>query len=408
MTKYVCIVDSYFDGEHVHHKGPYSICVNKGHIADIELGDAEANPGTVLEAYRQVPTYRAAFAMPGLVEAHAHLFLDGHENDTEKRKVHLKLPREEMLEVAQKNLEHSMDAGITLVRDAGDKHGINLELRQLHEDAWHLPIIRAPGAAIRKKGRYGSFMAREVECEETIRAVFEQVATHANDIKILLTGIIDFEHAVVKGDPQFSLQELHLLCSLAHERQLQTYAHCSGLQGLHMAIEAGVDSIEHGFFMDDECLQLMADKNIAWVPTFSPVHFQWAEPEWVGWNQASVDGLKSILDSHFEHINKAARFGVEVVPGSDAGSHGVPHGRGLINELEFLSQAGMSDESILYAATTLPRKRWNSPLHMLRSGSPVDFILCAESPLGNMGAMHTVSHVFRGEHEHQSEHIVSA
>lgn len=406
MTRTVCVVDAYFDGECLHQQGPYTICINKGHIADIACGDVSENPGVVLEAYRRAPIYQAAFAMPGLVEAHCHLFLDGHENDIEERKRYLKLTREEMLETARKNLQHNFDAGITLVRDAGDKHGINIELRQAHLDDIDVPVIRAPGAAIRKKGRYGSFMAREVECEETIRQVFEQVAEHANDIKILLTGIIDFEHAVVKGKPQFSQQELRLLCSLAHERELQTYAHCSGLEGLHLAIEAGVDSIEHGFFMDDECLRMMADKHISWVPTFSPVHFQWAEPQWVGWNQESIDGLRRILDSHNEHIAKAVDYGVDVIPGSDAGSHGVPHGRALINEMEFLSAAGMPDQQLLYAATSLPRKRWGCPLQMLHAGSPVDCILLRASPLGQISAMHSVTHVLRGDQVHANQHTI--
>ena len=81
-------------------------------------------------------------------------------------------------------------------------------------------------------------------------------------------------------------------------------------EGLAVAVAAGVDSIEHGFFMSRDVLARMRDRQLAWVPTFCPVHFQWAQPQAVGWNPNTVGNLRRILDAHAEHLRIARELGV--------------------------------------------------------------------------------------------------
>ncbi len=380
------LTDSYFDGDRLHSKGPFTITINNGIIDSIQEGLVGKGE-------------RVSFVMPGLVESHCHIFLNGHENDCAKRSAYLKGPRDTMLAVAHKNVEHNLSAGITLIRDAGDKHGINKDIRTFYaQEQNHNPDIRSPGLAIRKKGRYGSFMARELTDECDIDTVIDHISTDADDIKILLTGIIDFAHGIVKGAPQFTFDETLALVQAAHKRNKKTYAHCSGQEGLKIAVDAGIDSIEHGFFMSTDILEKMADKQIAWVPTFSPVFFQWDQPKYIGWDQASLDGLRRILDQHTEMIGQAHQLGVPIVAGSDAGSHGVPHGRALHAELRFLHEAGLPLDAVLRAGTSVPRHLWNCPSAHIVTGNTANLVTLQHSPTEAIEYLSTIHQIIRGQH----------
>ena len=359
MTARIFVATAYFDGERGHGDGPYTILVDGERIVDVVGGDRSAERGELPEAFRAagVPVTHCSFLMPGLVEAHAHLLLDGAKLELDARSAYLKASDEEMMETGRRNLTANLAAGVTVIRDAGDRFGVNHRIRAEAAKANRLmPDIRSPGLAIRKPKKYGAFMAIEVDTPEEIVAGINQLLKTGDDLKILLTGIIDFEAGQVKGKPQFDIAEAQLIVETARKRGRPTFAHCSGADGLEIAIAAGIDSIEHGFFMTDELLEKMVHRGIAWVPTFSPVHFQWARPDIVGWNEETVGHLRRIVDSHLEHVGKAAQLGGLLVAGSDSGSHGVPHGSALVDEMFFFLEAGLTMDQTLRSATSLPRR----------------------------------------------------
>ena len=367
-------------------------------IAAISGGDLSTNADDWPEDFRGegIQIRRAAFLMPGLVEAHCHLFLDGGELDFKRRSDYLKSGEAEMLATARRNVEANFEAGITLIRDAGDKHGINHRLRaEMNGAAAIGPGIRSPGLGIRKPKRYGGFMAREVEGAEEITGAIDQLLATGDELKVILTGIIDFETGGVKGDPQFDLGEAKLIQQRADHHGKRTFAHCSGIAGLEVAAGAGFSSIEHGFFMERRILEIMAEKGIAWVPTFSPVHFQWARPELVGWNQESVGNLRAILDAHLTQVKEAGDMGVDLVAGSDAGSHGVRHGEALIDELFFFLDAGLSMEDVLRSATSVPRRLWGLEGGALKAGSPAEFVSLAGSPFTDANNLRHPAAIFK-------------
>ncbi len=379
MSRRLIQTENYFDGTEYHDDGPYCVLIENGLIKDVLTGELphEGNAEDNL-------IERATFVMPGLVEAHCHLFLDGGELEFKKRSEYLKASEDEMLAVARRNVEASLATGITFIRDAGDKWGINHRIRkEMAASSELVPEIRSPGLGIRKPKRYGGFMAREVETRDEIVAAVKDLLQTGDELKILLTGIIDFETGTVKGEPQFDVEEAKLIVETAHDLGCRTFAHCSGLKGLEVAAAAGVDSVEHGFFMTRDILEILAEKQIAWVPTFSPVHFQWARPEIAGWSDESIKNLKDILESHSEHIKMADEMGVPVVVGSDAGSHGVVHGVAVIDEIKFLVAAGMSMAKALNAATALPRRLWSSSSADIKPGNQADIIGLPESPFEN-------------------------
>lgn len=383
MSIKIFLVQSYFDGQKHHAKGPHSIITRSGSILEIENGDILLKRADLTKKVKAgaIELHRSEFLMPGLVEGHSHLFLDGLELDFKKRKDYLSASWDEMTAIGKRNMAHSLSAGITLIRDGGDSYGINHHLRaDSARDAGLKPEIRSPGKGIRKDGGYGGFIGTAVKDAEGIRQAVHEIAESADDLKILLTGIIDFEKGEVKSPPQFSLGETSLMVEMTSRWDLLTYAHCSGIEGLKIAVEAGVGSIEHGFFMNHDILRIMADKNISWVPTFSPVHFQYQNPELAGWNEQTVSRLDAILKNHFEHIALACEMGVPIIAGSDAGSYGVPHGRGLIDELFFLDRAGVPLTETLSSATSVPRMFWNCESADIIPGNRVNFLELKGSP----------------------------
>jgi imidazolonepropionase-like amidohydrolase len=373
-------VESYFDGTRIHRDGPYSIVVKNGIIAI--AGHAESTPDDANGICR------ARFAMPSMVESHCHLFLDGDELDPAKRSAYLKGTRESMLETAFANVERYRGIGIRVIRDAGDIHGINHEVRDRVANSG-MTVLSA-GIGIRRRKRYGAFMAREIEHPSEIGPLVSECTRSADAIKIVLTGIIDFENGVVKDPPQFSVEEVREIVAVAHGSGLKTFAHCSGIEGLEIAVRGGVDSIEHGFFMTPSILDEMAEHRIAWCPTCIPVHFQWEKPEFAGWNQPTVSRLREILDNHEECLRYADRIGIEILAGSDGGSYGVQHGGGLLRELELLRKAGLSQDAVLKAVTSAPKRHFCLSGGKIVPGESADITLLDSSPCAekNQSAPH--------------------
>jgi len=322
-------------------------------------------------------------ALPGLIEAHAHLFLEGGEERPDKRAASLALPPETLLRNARIRMEHLRHLGIVAVRDSGDKDGVGLALQKEQAFRQDWPWLDSPGAAIHHRGRYGKFMGRPVEDHSSpAECVASRVSQGAARIKLLATGIINFEKGAVTTPPQMSVGELSAFVEAARFHGRQTFAHCSGNEGVSNCIAAGVDSIEHGFFVDDSQLARMRDHNIAWVPTFAPVQFQMDHAGPLEWSPRVVANLQRILEGHAAGLAKAVQMGVCILAGSDAGSHGVPHGLGLLRELELMESAGMSAMRVLHAATgqAAGRLGFKEDFGRLRTGALSRFLLTRHSP----------------------------
>jgi imidazolonepropionase-like amidohydrolase len=303
-----------------------------------------------------------------------------------------------MLATARGNLAKCPRAGVTVVRDAGDRYGVNHALRDELAERKDAPIaLRSPGAALKRAKRYGAFIGKDVAGASDIRSTVAERCRRSDDIKVILTGIVDFAEGCVKGAPQFDVDELSLIVAEAHARGRKTFVHCSGAAGLAVAVAAGVDSIEHGYFMTRDILAQMADRQIAWVPTFAPVHFQRTDPWHAGWDQATVANLSRILDDHAKHVALAHDLGVPVLAGSDAGSPGVEHGTRLVDELLHLWRAGLPMAAVLRAATTLPRALWGMAHARIAPRHYADLILLDASPFDDPGALRAVRYVLRGE-----------
>jgi len=345
-------------------------------------------PRDLLNPSQSVPNHELLqyTLLPGLTDAHTHFFLEGGELDADKRAAYLKQTPAELMDHAKQRLEKLVRLGITATRDAGDKDGVGLALSRLSSSAERplMPYVDSPGAAIHHRGRYGSFMAEPFEdCSTPRQCVEERVRAGADRIKLIPTGIINFKKGAVTAAPQMSAERVGEFVAAAKEFGKQTLAHASGDAGIEHVIDGGVDSVEHGFFVRDDQLAKMRDKEIAWVPTFAPVQCQVDHADRMGWDAEIVGNLKKILDAHAKSLVKAHAMGVQVIAGADAGSYGVAHGLGLLYELELMQRAGLSPLAVINSATGAGSKRlaFKETFGQIMPGFLSRFILTRHTPL---------------------------
>jgi len=327
--------------------------------------------------------------LPGLIDAHAHLFLEGGELALGKRAAHLRQTPAQLLAAARERLTRLMGLGVLAVRDAGDKDGVGLALSRLSASGEHppMPYVESPGAAIHHRGHYGGFMGEALEDHPSPRACVEaRVAAGADRIKLIATGIIDFARAAVTTEPPMTAAEIAALVAAAKSFGRQTFAHASGDTGIDRVIDGGVDSVEHGYFVRDDQLARMRDRQTAWVPTFAPVQAQIDHSTPMGWSAATIANLRGILDRHAASLVKAHAMGVPIVAGSDAGSAGVPHGFGLHRELELMERAGLPPIAVINAATGIGANRlaYREKFGRIEPGWRSRFILTRHAPLATV------------------------
>jgi len=354
------------------------------------VGEAGRTPPPgLLRPGQSAPDWRdpEATLLPALVESHAHLFLEGGELDLDRRAAYLKRTAGELLAAADRRMEKLARIGVAAVRDAGDKDGVGLALsRACREGAGGdlRPYLDSPGAAIHHRGRYGSFMGGALEdYASPAECVAARVAAGADRIKLIPTGIINFKAGAVTTPPQMTVEELRALVAAAAAAGRQTFAHASGDDGIERVIESGVDSVEHGFFIREDQLARMRDRGIAWVPTFAPVQLQVEEAARYGWDETVVGHLRRILDAHAASLRRAHALGVTIIAGSDAGSCGVPHGHGLLRELELMERAGLPAGAVIRSATGAPAERlgFHQRFGRVEPGALSRFILTRHPPL---------------------------
>ncbi|NUM76211.1 amidohydrolase family protein, partial [candidate division KSB1 bacterium] len=213
-----------------------------------------------------------------------------------------------------------------------------------------------------------------------------RILAGADRIKLIATGIIDFREGRVTKAPQLTAEEVTELVRSAQEFGKQTLAHASGEDGIARVIEGGVDSVEHGFFIRADQLARMRDRQIAWVPTITPVQQQIKHAARLGWDERVVSNLHRILEQHAASLRKAHAMGVPLIAGSDAGSLGVAHGIGLFEELELLERAGLPALAVINAATghSAQRLGFKELFGQIKPGYRSRFILTRHAPVNGI------------------------
>ena len=254
-------------------------------------------------------------------ECHAHIIMDGvnyrHAVDMHKNGPDDKIIRE--------HLKAYQERGIVFVRDGGDALGVSARAKELAPE--YGIDYRTPIFAIHKEGHYGSIVGKGfATMVEFHKRVLEAKQAGADFIKIMTTGILDFnEHGAITGTP-LDGSEVKEMVHIAHEEGFAVMSHTNGNYGVQAAVEAGVDSIEHANYMDEETLSMLADSRSVWVPTLVTVR------NLMDCGRFENEILSSIIRTGEENLKKAFRKKVHVAVGSDAGAFKVLHGKGTEDE----------------------------------------------------------------------------
>ena len=289
--------------------------------------------------------------LPGLIDAHVHLALDGKDF---KEAYSLWKQEAKILDAMKNHLSDYLKSGIVAVRDGGDNLGLNLSLaKSIQVDVARFPKLVTTGQALRKDQKYGSFLGQGIKTiTEIPNFIAQQAKLGVDQLKVLLSGIVSFKEFGKVGSIQFNLEELKLIVDSAHNEGLKVMVHASSAQAVALAIEAGVDSIEHGYFLEEKSLYLMAEKNIFWLPTVVPVAIQCMDHSLkTTWTSQELEVITKVYESQLSKLQLAEALGVPLGVGTDAGASGVLHGTSLLPELIKYSEAGLTNKTILQAVT---------------------------------------------------------
>ena len=229
-------------------------------------------------------------------------------------------------------LEAYRQKGYTYLRDGGDKWGVSRYARSVAAD--YGITYRTPLAPLSKVGHYGGFIGLQWEnLQDFARLVQKQKAEGADFCKIMVSGLMDFDRFGVLTEESLNWEEIRQVVNIAKDAGLSVMAHCNGAEAITACAEAGVDSIEHGAYPDEEALAAMAERRTVWCPTISTIG------NLRGKGRFDERAVCKIFDFQME---KLAAFRGLVALGTDAGAWAVGHGCGT--EAEHLESLGIDWE----------------------------------------------------------------
>lgn len=326
--------------------------------------------------------------LPALIDVHVHLALDGHDFNASLSRWQ---DTQAMTELIKKQLETTLEHGIAAIRDGSDRAGWNLQAKTWVNKEYCLgPRIVATGKAIHKKGYYGSFLGPPITTPANWRGILEDlIAAGSDQIKVIVSGLVTFRQWGEVGPLQFTLEELQALVKEAHKKGLKVMAHVNSDAGVRQAVEAGADSIEHGYFVSEETLKRMADRGIFWAPTVAAVANRLYTSKKDEYSREEQDMIKRTYELQIKKIARAHELGVRLILGTDAGAPGVYHGLSYMDELSFFRLAGLPAYAILQAATNTAAMALSleAELGSIEPGKMPYLIAVAGNPLEDINAL---------------------
>ncbi len=373
-----------FDGESPDLIERPLVLIEAGRIAAVDKGGVEPPTGA------EVIDLGNVTLLPGLIDVHVHLGFDAGPDPVAQMKADDDATLLLRMRLAARR---ALAAGITTVRDLGDRDFLGLALRAWFNSGAELgPELLCAGPPVTVTGGHCYFMNGEVDGEVEIRrGVRARVKRGADVIKIMATG-----GHMTRGTnplaPQFTVAEIAAAVEEAHRLDRKVTAHAHGAAGIARAVAARVDGLEHcsfqvegGIHAEQAVIERIAEQQIAVCPTVGRPPGRPMPPEWAARQEARMRVLE-----------RMHRAGCRLVGGTDAGIQGVPHDS-LPYGVQVLASVGLTNAQAISAATAgsaaacgvADRKGTLAP------GKDADILAVGGNPLADLAALHDVRAVFR-------------
>ncbi len=378
-----------------------TVVVDGGRIQAIESGFRAAGSGD------EVVDLTQATVLPGLMDMHVHLTSE-HSRTSELDSI--KKGEADRAYDSTVFAERTLMAGFTTVRNLGDQWNVSIALkRAIDSGKVKGPRIHTSGRSIGTRGghadatnSFGPFLTSNDPRHDTVcngadscrEAVRQRYQDGADSIKITATGGV-LSIAKSGSAPQFTDEELAGVVSTAHDYGMKVAAHAHGAEGIKRAVRAGIDSIEHGTFMDDEGIRLMKEKGTHYVPTISAGRWVYEQAQDPTYFPAIVRPKALAVGPQIqETFGKAWRAGITIMFGTDCGvcAHG-DNGK----EFGYMVDAGMPVMDAIRSATIVPARYLGiyDRLGSLEAGKLADIIAVPGDPLADVRVLERVSFVMK-------------
>ncbi len=285
--------------------------------------------------------------LPGLIDCHVHL---NYTASGDPRGAMDKMGPAQIVLTALENAQKSLRGGITGLRDCGGKDYLEFAVRDACNRGTFLgPTIRCAGRMICMTGGHGNYIGRVADgVDEVVKAVREQVHAGSDLIKIMATGGV-MTPGVNPQDAHYSPEEMAAGIAEGHRFHRPCASHAQGREGIMNAVLGGIDSIEHGIFMDEVCVQAMLEHGTYLVPTLSAIKNILANAE-NGVPDYVIRKARDVEAPHRRSIKMYYEAGGRIAMGTDAGTPYNKHGQNAW-ELAYMVEIGMKPIDALKAAT---------------------------------------------------------
>jgi imidazolonepropionase-like amidohydrolase len=376
-----------------------TITVKDGRIVSVVPGYKSGPKGV------PVIDLKNAYVVPGLIDSHVHI--TGENGPNERLKTFTDSSVDTAFDGAA-FAKVTLEAGFTTVQDVGGINEAVFGLRDaIARGAVPGPRMRAAGQAISVTGGHGDvngysspvmqlFTGTNIcnGADDCRRAVRQQVKDGADVIKITATGGV-LSNTSAGLEQQFSNDELSAIVEAAHAMGRQVTAHAHGKGGVDAALRAGIDSIEHGTYLDDETIALFKEHNATLVPTVlaGVTVSGWTNEPWLP--EASRKKAAIIGPLMLDMLRRAHEGGVNVAFGTDTG---VSHHGDNAKEFALMVEAGFTPEQAIKAATVTASRHieMDSDIGTLETGKYGDLVATNGDPLKDISELESVDFVMKG------------
>lgn len=397
-----------------------AVVVKAGRVLDVRSGQYRAQQSIVIEGGRIVAIGSAAevagktpagariidlggrTVLPGLIDCHTHLTFAA--NLIGPAKLHVSVPREALL--GARNARVTLEAGFTTVRNLGARGYADVALRDAI-NAGDVPgprmLASAPPLSITGGHFDENFLAPQYSSPGdgiangvagVMLKVRENVKFGADVIKFMATGGVLSEG----DDPaleQYTPEEMRAIVDTAHGLGRKVAAHAHGALGIRNAVAAGVDSIEHGTYIDDACIRLMKEHGTYLVPTLYLLDWFPEHSKELGMTPGVLEKARVVMQLAGSNIGAAMRAGVKVAFGTDAAVY--PHGENA-HEFAAMVRRGLTPLQAIQAATVNAADLlgWADRVGTLEAGRFADLIAVDGDPLADVAVLERVPFVMKG------------